>query len=134
MAVGECGLDYHYEHSPRDDQRQAFEAQIALAAALDLTLVVHTRTAWDDTIDILRSTGVPERVVIHCFTGGPSRSAALSRSRRVSYRSAASSLSREHPRSATRPCSVRASGSSSRPMPRFSLRCLTVASPIARRG
>ncbi len=71
VAVGECGLDYHYEHSPRSDQRQAFEAQIALASALDLTLVVHTRTAWDDTIDILRSTGVPERVVIHCFTGGP---------------------------------------------------------------
>jgi TatD DNase family protein len=71
VAVGECGLDYHYEHSPRSDQRHAFEAQIALASALDLTLVVHTRTAWDDTIEILRSTGVPERVVIHCFTGGP---------------------------------------------------------------
>ncbi|MGO9343213.1 MAG: TatD family hydrolase [Acidimicrobiales bacterium] len=71
VAVGECGLDYHYEYSPRSDQRQAFEAQIALAAALDLTLVVHTRTAWDDTIDLLRSTGAPERVVIHCFTGGP---------------------------------------------------------------
>ena len=71
MAVGECGLDYHYDHSPRAEQRQAFEAQIALACARGLTLVVHTRAAWDDTIDLLRSTGLPERVVIHCFTGGP---------------------------------------------------------------
>jgi TatD DNase family protein len=71
VAVGECGLDYHYDHSPRTEQRQAFEAQIALARALDLTLVVHTRAAWDDTINLLRSGGMPERVVIHCFTGGP---------------------------------------------------------------
>ena len=71
VAVGECGLDYHYDHSPRADQRRAFEAQIALASAHGLTLVVHTRAAWDDTIDLLRSSGVPERVVIHCFTGGP---------------------------------------------------------------
>jgi TatD DNase family protein len=71
VAVGECGLDYHYDHSPRSEQRQAFEAQIALASALDLTLVVHTRSAWDDTIDLLQSGGMPERVIIHCFTGGP---------------------------------------------------------------
>jgi TatD DNase family protein len=71
VAVGECGLDYHYDHSPRAEQREAFEAQIALASARRLTIVVHTRAAWDDTIDILRSSGMPERVVIHCFTGGP---------------------------------------------------------------
>ncbi len=61
VAVGECGLDYHYDHSPRAEQRQAFEAQIALASARDLTLVVHTRAAWDDTIDLLKSTGLPEQ-------------------------------------------------------------------------
>jgi TatD DNase family protein len=71
VAVGECGLDYHYDHSPRPEQRVAFEAQIELAKRRDLTLVIHTRSAWDDTFDILRSVGTPDRVVIHCFTGGP---------------------------------------------------------------
>jgi TatD DNase family protein len=70
VAVGECGLDYHYDHSPRDVQRDSFEAQIALAHAHDLALVVHTREAWDDTFAVLAAAGVPERTVIHCFTGG----------------------------------------------------------------
>jgi TatD DNase family protein len=71
VAVGECGLDYYYEHSARNDQRQVFEAQIELAKSRGLTLVVHTRNAWDDTFELLRSVGVPERTIIHCFTGGP---------------------------------------------------------------
>lgn len=71
VAVGECGLDYFYEHSPRDAQREAFAAQIALAREKDLALVVHTRDAWDDTFDVLRAEGPPERWVLHCFTGGP---------------------------------------------------------------
>ena len=71
VGIGECGLDYFYEHSPRDRQREAFAAQIALAKAHDLALVIHTRDAWDDTFDLLASEGVPERTVIHCFTGGP---------------------------------------------------------------
>jgi TatD DNase family protein len=71
VAVGECGLDYFYEHSPRDAQRTAFAAQIALAHAHELTLVVHTRDAWDDTFAVLADAGVPSRTVIHCFTGGP---------------------------------------------------------------
>jgi TatD DNase family protein len=71
VAVGECGLDYHYGHSPRDVQAEVFAAQIALAHAHDLALVIHTREAWDDTFDILAAEGVPERTVFHCFTGGP---------------------------------------------------------------
>ncbi|HTZ07486.1 MAG TPA: TatD family hydrolase [Acidimicrobiales bacterium] len=71
VAVGECGLDYHYDHSPRPEQRDAFAAQVALAKRHDLTLVVHTREAWDDTLAVLRSEGPPERTVLHCFTGGP---------------------------------------------------------------
>jgi TatD DNase family protein len=71
VAVGECGLDYYYEHSPRPAQRAAFAAQIALAHLHDLALVIHTRDAWDDTFDILDAEGVPERTVLHCFTGGP---------------------------------------------------------------
>ena len=71
VGVGECGLDYHYDLSPRAAQRTAFAAQVALAARFDRTLVIHTREAWDDTFDVLRGEGAPERVIFHCFTGGP---------------------------------------------------------------
>jgi TatD DNase family protein len=71
VAVGECGLDYHYDHSPRDVQRSAFASQIALAHERDLALVIHTREAWADTFDILEAERVPSRTVLHCFTGGP---------------------------------------------------------------
>jgi TatD DNase family protein len=71
VAIGECGLDYHYDHSPRPVQREVFARQIELANRHHLTLVVHTREAWDDTLDILQATGVPERTIVHCFTGGP---------------------------------------------------------------
>jgi TatD DNase family protein len=70
VAVGECGLDYHYDHSPRATQREAFAAQVALAHRHGLALVVHSREAWEDTLAILESEGVPERTVFHCFTGG----------------------------------------------------------------
>jgi TatD DNase family protein len=70
VAVGECGLDYYYEHSARDAQRAAFAAQIALAHAHGLALVIHARDAWDDVFDVLDAEGVPERTVLHCFTGG----------------------------------------------------------------
>jgi TatD DNase family protein len=70
VAIGECGLDYHYDNSPRDVQRDVFAAQVALANRLNLTLVVHTREAWDDTFSILEHEGVPERTIFHCFTGG----------------------------------------------------------------
>jgi TatD DNase family protein len=71
VAVGECGLDYHYDHSPRAVQRSVFEKQIGLALERDLALVIHTREAWADTFAILDDTGTPPRTVFHCFTGGP---------------------------------------------------------------
>ena len=71
VAVGECGLDYYYEHSPREAQRAAFAAQIALAHAHGLALVIHARDAWADLFDVLKAEGVPARTVLHCFTGGP---------------------------------------------------------------
>ncbi len=71
VAIGECGLDYHYDHSPREVQRAVFAEQIALAHEVDLPLVIHTREAWDDTFDLLESEGMPPRTVFHCFTGGP---------------------------------------------------------------
>src|SRR5918997_721088 len=60
VAVGECGLDYHYDHSPREVQRAMFAAQIALARVHDLALVVHTRDAWEETFAVLDSEGVPD--------------------------------------------------------------------------
>jgi TatD DNase family protein len=71
VGIGECGLDYFYEHTPRVQQRQAFSAQIALAFELDLALVVHARDAFDDLFELFASEGVPPRTVIHCFTGTP---------------------------------------------------------------
>jgi TatD DNase family protein len=70
VAIGECGLDYHYDHSPRERQRAAFERQIALAGELDRPLVVHTRDAIDDTAALVRDAGRQGiRGVLHCFTG-----------------------------------------------------------------
>ncbi len=71
VGIGECGLDYHYDHSPRDTQRRVFAAQVAMAIERDLALVIHTREAWDDTFAVLAAEGVPERTVFHCFSGGP---------------------------------------------------------------
>src|SRR5690606_5912792 len=65
------GLDYHYDHSPRERQREVFAEQVALAHEMDLPLVIHTRAAWDDTFDVLDDVSVPRRTVFHCFTGGP---------------------------------------------------------------
>lgn len=71
IAVGEAGLDYFYEHSPRAEQRIAFAEQIHIAHARKLPLVIHARDAWDDTFDVLANEGAPERTIFHCFTGGP---------------------------------------------------------------
>jgi len=71
VAVGECGLDFHYDHSPRAQQAEVFAAQIALAHSHDLALVIHTREAWPETFDILAAEGVPDRTIFHCFSGGP---------------------------------------------------------------
>ena len=69
VAIGECGLDFHYDHSDRDVQRRVFAQQIELAKRYSLPLVIHTRNAWPDTFDVLDAEGVPERVIFHCFTG-----------------------------------------------------------------
>jgi len=70
VAIGECGLAYHYDHSPRPRQVEAFEHQMALAAELHRPLVVHTRAAVDDTVALIREAGrTGVRGVLHCFTG-----------------------------------------------------------------
>ncbi len=69
-AVGECGLDYHYNYAPKPAQVDAFKQQIELAHRHELPLVIHTREAWDDTFEILDAEGIPPKTVFHCFTGG----------------------------------------------------------------
>jgi TatD DNase family protein len=69
-AVGECGLDYHYDRSPRPLQRRAFAAQLELARAHSRPVVVHTREAVDDTIAMIReASDAGVRGVLHCHTG-----------------------------------------------------------------
>lgn len=71
VAIGECGLDYYYDHSPRDVQRRVFAEQIQLAHQTHLPLVIHTRDAWEETFDILAAERAPSTTIFHCFTGGP---------------------------------------------------------------
>ena len=76
IAVGECGLDFHYDLSPRPAQRDVFAAQIELAHRYELPLVIHTREAWAETFEVLDTGGVPTRTIFHCFTGGPDEAMA----------------------------------------------------------
>jgi TatD DNase family protein len=67
VAIGETGLDYYYDNSPRDTQREVFRKQLALAARVDLPVIIHTRDADEDTEEILKQE-TPARGLIHCFT------------------------------------------------------------------
>jgi TatD DNase family protein len=70
VAVGEIGLDYHYDFSPKHVQAKVFASQIELALALDKPVIIHTREATDDTIAVLKEAGQGRvRGVMHCFTG-----------------------------------------------------------------
>jgi len=71
VAIGEIGLDFHYDHSPRPGQREGFRRQLRLSREAGLPVVVHTREADDETAAILEEEGAGEAGgVIHCFTGG----------------------------------------------------------------
>lgn len=71
LAVGEIGLDYHYDFSPRETQRLVFIRQLELAVHARKPIVIHTREAWDDTLAAIREHGLPFGGIMHCFTGGP---------------------------------------------------------------
>ena len=68
VGIGECGLDYFYDHSPRDAQEAAFVAQIALARRAALPLIIHTRDAATDTLRLLAEHAEGVEVVLHCFS------------------------------------------------------------------
>ena len=73
VAIGETGLDFHYDFSPRKDQRRVFEAQLEIARELNLPVIIHCREAFDEMIDILEQfeglKGRLKGVVFHCFSG-----------------------------------------------------------------
>jgi TatD DNase family protein len=68
VAVGECGLDFHRDHARPEAQRRAFSAQIGLAREVGLPLVIHTRDAADETLDMLGREAGDHPVVLHCFS------------------------------------------------------------------
>ena len=75
VAVGEIGLDYHYDFSPRDVQRSVFIEQLQLATEAAMPIVIHTREAWDDTLQIIAQHPLGAGGIMHCFTGGPAEAA-----------------------------------------------------------
>jgi TatD DNase family protein len=68
VAIGETGLDYYRDHAPRSDQRRAFEAHIELARSTGKPLVIHTRAADEDTLELLETKAAGVRVILHCFS------------------------------------------------------------------
>ena len=71
LALGEIGLDYHYDNSPRDIQRDVFVRQMEIARAAGKPIIIHTREAWDDTLDLLETHWRPSGLggIMHCFSG-----------------------------------------------------------------
>jgi TatD DNase family protein len=72
IGLGEIGLDYHYDHSPRDVQKAAFREQIEVAKSARRPIIIHTREAWEDTLSILDEHWAPAGLpgIMHCFSGG----------------------------------------------------------------
>jgi TatD DNase family protein len=73
LAVGEIGLDYHYDFSPRNIQKSAFIEQMGIAAQAKKPIVIHTREAWNDTLALIGQHWTPHAIggIMHCFSGGP---------------------------------------------------------------
>jgi len=71
VALGEIGLDYYYDNSPRDIQREVFEKQLRLAKEIDKPVVIHVRDAYEEAFWIIKEVGLPQKGgVLHCYTGG----------------------------------------------------------------
>jgi TatD DNase family protein len=77
LAWGEIGLDFYYDHSPRDVQQQAFVAQLQRAIQCDVPVIIHTREAERATLDLLQAYPVPRSGQVHCFTGTPAMAEQL---------------------------------------------------------
>jgi TatD DNase family protein len=77
IAIGEIGLDYHYDYAPREAQQQVFIEQMRIAAQHRKPIVIHTREAWPDTFALLEEHWTPHGIagIMHCFSGGPREAA-----------------------------------------------------------
>jgi TatD DNase family protein len=77
VALGEIGLDYHYDFSPRDVQKEVFVEQMRVAAEAGKPIVIHTREAWEDTLALIEEHWKPTGLagIMHCFSGGPAEAA-----------------------------------------------------------
>ena len=107
VAVGETGLDHHYDHSPRRAQADVFAAHVAMANEREMPIVIHTREAWDETFSLLDAEGVPERTVFHCFTGGPQEAmACIERGAMLSFSGIVTFATADDVRTAAAQCSV----------------------------
>ena len=71
VAIGETGLDFYWDAAPHDAQREAFAWHIALAKQVGKPLMIHDRQAHDAILDVLAAEGSPDKVIFHCFSGGP---------------------------------------------------------------
>ncbi|MDA8082787.1 MAG: YchF/TatD family DNA exonuclease [Nitrospiraceae bacterium] len=76
VALGETGLDYHYDHSPREIQREVFRKHLAMSGEYGLPVIIHSREADDDTIAVIRESGI-RRGVLHCFSGSTAMASDL---------------------------------------------------------
>jgi TatD DNase family protein len=85
VAVGETGLDHYRDYAPHDRQAQLFRAQVGVAEALEKPLVVHTRSADEDTLEVLRALAPDTRVVLHCFSSAALLEPALESGWYVSF-------------------------------------------------
>jgi TatD DNase family protein len=102
IAFGEIGLDYHYDFSPREIQREVFIAQLKLARSLALPITIHTREAWDDTMSILAEHW-QGHAILHCFTGDPTQAQqALAMGFHLSYGGVLTFKTAEHVRESAR--------------------------------
>lgn len=79
IALGEVGLDYHYDHSPRDVQREVFIKQLRIAREEGVPVIIHSRAADDETVEILRAewNNAPSGGIMHCFGGTPAMAASV---------------------------------------------------------
>jgi TatD DNase family protein len=102
IAFGEIGLDYHYDFSPREIQREVFIEQLKLARAVGMPITIHTREAWEDTMTVLREHWQGEGV-LHCFTGDPAQAReALDMGFHLSYGGVVTFKTADHVRESAR--------------------------------
>ena len=134
IAIGEIGLDYHYDFSPRDVAESIFIEQMAIAGAARKPIVIHTREAWDDTLALIEQHWKPHRLpgIMHCFSGGPGGGATRAGPRLLSELRRNRDVSKSSGRASRGAAKRRGKESWSRPMRPISRRSPSAASETSR--